>query len=143
MSKKIIGFNKYLGDKGLKNTRQREAVAEVFFSMNGHISAEDLYLKVAKAHPGIGLTTVYRTLKLLTDAGLAKERRFGEPQGVFESEDDGRHHDHLICTRCGKIIEFKEPIIEQMQDDVASRYGFVVSDHKMELYGLCKGCSTA
>ena len=141
--KKIAEMNRYLAEKGLKSTRQRDAVAEIFFSTQGHISAEELYLKVSKSHPGIGLTTVYRTLRLLTEAGLAKERRFGEPQGVFEKEDTERHHDHLICTRCGRIIEFKEPSIEKMQEDVARRYGFVVTDHKMELYGLCKSCSTA
>jgi len=142
MIKRLSDFNRYIEQKGLKSTRQREAVAQVFFSTDGHISAEELYLKVAKSHPGIGLTTVYRTLKLLTDAGLAKERRFGEPQGVFEKEDTGRHHDHLICTRCGKIIEFKEPTIESMQDEVANRFGFVVTDHKLELYGLCRSCSS-
>lgn len=143
MANKIAELNRYIAKKGLKVTRQREAVAEVFFSASGHISAEELYLKVSKSHPGIGLTTVYRTLKLLTEAGLAKERRFGEPQGVYEKEDGDRHHDHLICTRCGKIVEFKEPTIEQMQEDVATRYGFVVTDHKMELYGLCGTCSAA
>jgi len=142
MGKKTTEFNRFIFEKGLKSTKQRDAVAEVFFSTSGHISAEELYLKVAKSHPGIGLTTVYRTLKLLTEAGLAKERRFGE-QGVFEKEDNGRHHDHLICTRCGKIIEFKEPDIEKMQEDVARRYNFVVVDHKMELYGLCRHCSSA
>jgi len=141
MGKKVDGFNKYLSEKGMKNTRQRDAVAEVFFSTNGHISAEELYLKVAKAHPSIGLTTVYRTLKLLTEAGLAKERRFSE-QGVYEKAEADKHHDHLICTRCGRILEFKEPSIEMMQEDVARRYGFVVVDHKMELYGLCRSCST-
>ena len=143
MGKKIAEFNQFIAEKGLKYTRQREAVAEVFFSSNGHLSAEELYMKVAKAHPGVGLTTVYRTLKLLTEAGLAKERRFGEPQGVFEKEDGSRHHDHLICTRCGRIIEFKEPSIEKMQEDVARRYGFAVTDHKMELYGLCRNCCKA
>ncbi len=143
MNKIIKGFNSFLAEKGLKNTRQREAVANVFFSTDGHISAEDLYLKVVKAHPSIGLTTVYRTLRLLTEAGLAKQRRFAEPQGVFEKEDNGRHHDHLICTRCGKIIEFKEQTIEKMQEAVARRYGFSVTDHKMELYGLCRSCSSA
>ncbi|HLB25377.1 MAG TPA: transcriptional repressor [Nitrospirota bacterium] len=140
--KKIAEMNRYLAEKGLKSTRQRDAVAEIFFSTQGHISAEELYLKVSKSHPGIGLTTVYRTLRLLTEAGLAKERRFGEPQGVFEKEDTERHHDHLICTRCGRIIEFKEPSIEKMQEDVARKYGFIVEDHKMELYGLCRDCST-
>ncbi|HEX9860118.1 MAG TPA: transcriptional repressor [Nitrospirota bacterium] len=143
MSGKLAELNKYIASKGMKSTKQRDAVAEVFFSTSGHISAEELYLKVSKTHPGIGLTTVYRTLKLLTEAGLAKERRFGEPQGVYEKNDTDKHHDHLICTRCGKIIEFKEPVIEKMQDDVAKRYGFIVEDHKMELYGLCKSCSTA
>jgi len=143
MSGKLAELNRYIGSKGMKSTKQRDAVAEVFFSTSGHISAEELYLKVSKTHPGIGLTTVYRTLKLLTEAGLAKERRFGEPQGVYEKNDTDKHHDHLICTRCGKIIEFKEPVIEKMQDDVAKRYGFIVEDHKMELYGLCKSCSTA
>lgn len=143
MRDKTAELNRYLASKGMKSTRQRDAVAEVFFSTSGHISAEDLYLMVTKKHPGIGLTTVYRTLKLLTEAGLAKERRFGEPQGVYEKNDTDKHHDHLICTSCGKIIEFKEPSIEKMQDDVAERYGFIVHDHKMELYGLCKTCSTA
>lgn len=142
MKEKVAELNRYIADKAMKSTRQRDAVAEVFFSTTGHISAEELYLKVSKAHPTIGLTTVYRTLKLLKEAGLAKERRFGE-QGVYENEDNDRHHDHLICTRCGKILEFKEPMIEKMQEDVASRYGFVVLDHKMELYGLCRTCSSA
>ena len=143
MSKKIADLNKYLAEKGLKVTRQREAVARIFFATSGHISAEELYMKVAKAHPGIGLTTVYRTLRLLTEAGLAKERWFGDQQGVYEKEDNQRHHDHLICTKCGKIIEFKEPDIEKMQEDVAGKYGFIVTDHKLELYGLCKNCSVA
>lgn len=143
MGDKIAELNRYISAKGLKSTRQRDAVAEVFFNTSGHISAEKLYILVSKDHPGIGLTTVYRTLKLLTEAGLAKERRFAEPQGVYEKEDSDKHHDHLICTRCGDIIEFKEPQIERMQEDVASRYGFIVLDHKMELYGLCKSCSTA
>jgi len=143
MKDKLAELNRFIAGKGLKNTKQREAVAEVFFSTTGHISAEELYQKVSKKHPGIGLTTVYRTLKLLTEAGLAKERRFGEPQGVFEKEDSDKHHDHLICTRCGKIIEFKNPKIEKLQDEVASKYGFVVEDHKMELYGLCSNCTKA
>ncbi len=144
MSKRIADLNRYLAEKGLKVTRQREAVAQVFFDTTGHISAEELYLKVSRSHPGIGLTTVYRTLRLLTEAGLAKERRFAEDtQGVFEKEDTSRHHDHLICTRCGKIVEFKEPLIEKLQEDVAAKHGFSVVDHRMELYGLCKTCRTA
>ncbi len=144
MNKKIADLNRYLADKGLTLTRQREAVAQVFFDTDGHISAEELYIKVSRSYPGVGLTTVYRTLKLLKEAGLAKERRFAEDsQGVFEKEDTARHHDHLICTRCGKIIEFKEPLIEKLQEEVAQKHGFSVEDHKMELYGLCSSCRTA
>lgn len=143
MNKKLADLNRFITEKGLKSTRQRDAVAEVFFSTSGHITAEGLYQKVSRAHPGIGLTTVYRTLKLLTEAGLAKERRFEGPQGVFEKEDTARHHDHIICKRCGKIFEFKEPEIEKLQEAVAERFGFVVEDHKLELYGLCGNCTKA
>ena len=80
MKKQVMEFNRFIAAKGLKNTRQREAVAEVFFSTTGHISAEDLYLKVARLHKGIGLTTVYRTLKLLTEAKLAKGAGSGSPR---------------------------------------------------------------
>ena len=95
----------YLDDHKLKHTRQREAILDVFLSTSGHISSDELYQRVRELHPSIGYTTVYRTMKLLCDAGLAVERNFED--GVTRYEIPHEHHDHLVCVRCGRIIEFE------------------------------------
>lgn len=133
-------FRQYLNDSGLKATRQREAIVQAFFAARGHLSAEDLHRRVSRQHPEIGLVTVYRTLKILAEAGLAKERQFGGNEARYEPVERGSHHDHLICVDCGKIVEFENADIEALQDLVARRHGFSVTDHKLELYGHCRGC---
>ncbi len=130
----------YLADKGLKSTRQRGEILSAFVSAGRHLSAEDLYGLVKKANPGIGYATVYRTLKLLAGAGLAHERRFEDGVTRFEYVAEESHHDHLICTRCGAILEFENEQIEQLQQAVARRNHFLVQSHKLELYGLCSSC---
>jgi Fur family ferric uptake transcriptional regulator len=129
----------YMAKHGLKASRQRDVIADVFFSAGGHLSIEDLLVRARKIDGKVSQATVYRTMKLLTDCGLAHARNFQDGQTRYEVSDH-EHHDHLICTRCGRIVEFVEPKIEQLQDKVASRHGFVVTDHKMELYGLCGDC---
>jgi Fur family ferric uptake transcriptional regulator len=133
-------FQQYLVRSGLKATRQRELIARAFFATSWHISAEALYRRVNGRDRRIGLVTVYRTLKLLKDAGLAHERQFGEGRALFEHATK-RHHDHMICTHCGKITEFENREIEELQQQVARRLGFTMRDHKLELYGLCQGCT--
>ncbi len=128
----------YLEDNNLKHTKQREAILEVFLGVHGHITGEDLYQRVKDRHPGIGYTTVYRTMKLLCDAGLAIERHFDD--GVTRYEVEHEHHDHLVCTRCGKIVEFECQMIESAQDDIVKRYGFRLLRHRHELYGHCPEC---
>ncbi len=128
----------YLEEHSLKNTRQREAILDVFLQATGHVSSDDLFRRVRDEYPNIGYTTVYRTLKLLCDAGLAAERHFDD--GITRYEIAHEHHDHLVCTRCGKIIEFECPMIEETQDEVAARYGFRVLRHRHELYGHCADC---
>ena len=130
----------YLAGQGLKSTKQRNRILEALLASRGHLSADELYLLVRKADPGIGYATVYRTLKLLTDAGLAHERRFADGVTRFERTAAERHHDHLICTSCGKIIEFENQQIENLQRDVAKVNQFAVQSHKLELYGLCAAC---
>jgi Fur family ferric uptake transcriptional regulator len=132
----------YLAGQGLKSTRQRNRILEALLASRGHLSAEELYLLVKKADSRIGYATVYRTLKLLTDAGLAHERRFADGVTRFEQTAAEKHHDHLICTRCGKIIEFENQQIEKLQKDVAKMNQFTVQSHKLELYGLCEACQT-
>ena len=130
----------YLSGEGLKSTRQRDRILEVFVSAGRHMSAEELYLLLRKTDRGIGYATVYRTLKLLSSAGLAHERRFEDGVTRFEYVTAEEHHDHLICTRCGRIIEFENDKIEELQERVARKNKFLVSSHKLELYGVCEGC---
>jgi Fur family ferric uptake transcriptional regulator len=128
----------YLEDHNLKHTKQREAILDVFLEVKGHITAEELFNRVRELHPSIGFTTVYRTMKLLCDAGLAIERHFDD--GVARYEIEHEHHDHLVCTRCGKIVEFECAMIERAQEEIGKRYGFRLLRHRHELYGHCPDC---
>ena len=131
-------LTQYLEDHNLKHTRQREAVLEIFLDASGHITGEEIYTRVRQQHENIGYTTVYRTMKLLCEAGLAVERHFDD--GITRYEIEHEHHDHLVCLRCGKIIEFECSMIESAQQDIADRYGFRVLRHRHELYGHCADC---
>ncbi|BCR05514.1 transcriptional repressor [Desulfuromonas versatilis] len=134
-------FSDYLAQKGLKTTRQREIILDEFLRCPSHLSTEELYLRLRKKHPSIGYATVYRTLKLFAESGIAEERHFGDGQTRYESSTSEEHHDHLVCTACGAILEFEDPRIEQLQDEVARTHGFKISRHRLELYGLCAKCS--
>ncbi len=130
-------FRAYLAQKGLKSTKQRDIIAAKFFSATGHLSIEELLVLAREEYPKVGYATVYRTLKLLTECGLAAERRFGEGQTTYETAGDLEHHDHLICVDCGFVLEFHNEEIEKAQDRVARSFGFNVIRHRHELYGLC------
>lgn len=138
---RIAVFNEFLRKKGLKNTSQRMTILETFLKSKSHYSTEDLYLKLRKDHPRIGYATVHRTLKLFAESGIAVELNFGDGQTRFEPLDAEEHHDHLVCTRCGSIIEFEEPRIERLQEEIATKYNFKIKSHRHELYGLCSACS--
>lgn len=126
----------YLADKRLNTTSQREAIVDQFLKTQDHVSIEELLAKVRRRHPRVGYATVYRTLKLLADSGLAIERHFGDGQSRYEVVGD--HHDHLICASCGLILEFEDDEIEELQEKIARRLGnFTVIRHRHELYALC------
>ena len=126
----------YVEDKRLNVTAQREAIVEMFLRTRDHISIDELLIKVRKRQPRVGYATVYRTLKLLVDSGLAVERQFGDGQARYEVVGD--HHDHLICIKCGLILEFEDDEIERLQERIAARLGgFTVLRHRHELYGTC------
>lgn len=131
----------YIVQHNLKITKQRRAVLEAFLGSEDHVSAEELYKLVTEKEPKIGLATVYRTLSLLTQSGLASELDFGDGQKRYEHKFMHSHHDHMICTECGKIIEFSHPMIEKLQEEVAGRHGFKLTSHKLDLFGLCTECS--
>lgn len=129
---------RYMAEKGLKSTRQRTLIVETFYQAGGHLNVEELLALVREQDARVSAATVYRTMKLLTECGLAHARQFGDGQTRYETAGD--HHDHLICTSCGTIVEFEDEEIEALQLQVAKRHGFLVKHHKMELYGLCSTC---
>ena len=133
-------FLKHIQKSGLKRTAQRDLILEVFLRTEEHLSSEDLYRLVQKEDSNIGQTTVYRTLKLLADAGLAREVRFGDGRTHYEHNYKHQHHDHMICTECGKIIEFYSAELEAIQDRMAAKYKFEPTQHSLRIFGFCADC---
>lgn len=135
-------LEEYISRKRLKTTRQRDMIFDQFFNNSDrHATVEDLYDKIKKTHPRIGYATIYRTLKLFKDCGLAIERNFGEGKTRYEPVTfEGDEHDHLICVKCGKIICFKNSRIEHYSQEVARLNDFEITKYKVELYGHCSSC---
>lgn len=133
-------FDEHIQRSGLRRTAQRDVILEVFLETEDHVTSEDLYWLVRKRDPSVGSTTVYRTLRLLTEAGLAREVRFGDNKTYYEHHYEHQHHDHMICTRCGKVIEFFSAEIEALQDEMAGKYNFRPTHHSLRLWGICSDC---
>jgi Fur family transcriptional regulator, ferric uptake regulator len=133
-------FGRFIAARGLKSTRQRALILETFFGLNGHLSVEELWEAVRRVDARVSVATVYRTMKLLAQSGLATARNFGDGHTRYEAAEGRVHHDHLICTSCEQIVEFENVEIERLQELVAKKHGFRVTSHKMELYGLCRAC---
>ncbi len=138
----IEELKKIVKQKGLKYTEQREIVLNILTNATDHLSAEDVYNKIKIAYPdnNIGIATVYRALSFLEEVDLIASIAFGADGKKYESNAKS-HHDHLICTSCGKIIEFMDSEIEKRQDKIAKKNNFKISSHSMQLYGTCKDCS--
>lgn len=133
-------LHEHMLKRGLRSTDQRKLIVETFFQAPNHISIEELLAQVRQQDPKVGYATVYRTLKLLAECGVAFERKFGDGLTRYELADEASHHDHLICIECATIIEFEEPGIEELQEEVAKRHGFLLRSHKHEMYGVCADC---
>ena len=138
--KKKKAFNDFAASKGLRSTSQRSVILDIFLSTRQHVSVEELYLKIKAGYPAIGQATVYRTLKLFVEAGLAREILLHDGQTRYEHVMSGEHHDHMVCTACNAIIEFEDETIEKLQSEIASRHGFLIRSHKLEVYGVCSNC---
>lgn len=133
-------FEDFLSRKNLRETTQRGVVLDAFLGCEGHLSAEQLYDLVKKKDPTIGQATVYRVLKLISKAGLAREVDFGDGPLRYEHSYKHPHHDHLICHGCGKTVEVMDSVIEELQKRVAEKFGYELTDHEMYLYGFCADC---
>jgi Fur family ferric uptake transcriptional regulator len=136
----LAQFEEFLNSRGLRLTRQRQQIVKSFLAKKEHVSAEELYLRVKKTAPEIGYTTVYRTLKLLAEADLAHARNFQDGFSRYEPAHQIEHHDHLVCRKCGGITEFTNEHIEKMQKNVAKEHGFKITDHTLDIYGVCRDC---
>ena len=133
-------WTEFLRRNGLKTTKQRELIVDVFLKSQGHMSIDEVLARARAENARIGYATVYRTLKLLSEGGIAVMRHFGGSQHtLFElSDQHAHHHDHLICTECGEIFEFENEEIEKLQEQEAERLGgFKIVRHKLEIYGKC------
>jgi Fur family transcriptional regulator, ferric uptake regulator len=137
-------FGRYLREQGLPVTQQREAVAEVVFSSDEHLSVDDIERTLRRSGDRIGKATIYRTLDLLVRSKLVEEHDFGEGFRRYEHRLSRQpDHDHLICLECAAVMEFKSRELRELQDRVASERGFLPHRHKLEIYGLCAACQEA
>jgi Fur family ferric uptake transcriptional regulator len=133
-------FYESLQRKGLKRTAQRDLILDVFLDARGHHSIEELYERVKAVDASVGFTTVYRTLKLLVEYGLAHQVQFGDGYTRYEQGFHYSHHDHLICVECGESTEFFSERLEAVQDEIVRRHGFQMVDHSLRIWGVCQNC---
>lgn len=138
--KEIELFEDYIRSKNLRQSEQRIQVLEVFLKSEKHLTADELYRMVKKKNPSIGTATVYRTLKVLRESGLCRELKLDDGTTRYEHLYGHKHHDHLVCTHCGSLVEVVDPEIEKMQIKLAKAHGFYIKSHKLEMYGICKRC---
>ncbi|MGB5506536.1 MAG: transcriptional repressor [Sulfurovum sp.] len=134
-------FQTLLKENSLKFTKQRELVLKFLYENDGHFTPEDIYTLLKDQYPdvNIGIATVYRTLTLLETSHIASSISFGV-QGKKYEIGLKKHHDHLICTKCGAIIEFFDETIEKRQEEIAKKFNFQMTDHTMKIIGLCEKC---
>ena len=133
----MINNNETLKDAGLKVTHPRTKILDVLQSHPGtHLSADEIHNKLVEHNESIGLATVYRVLTQLELAGLIQKNQFNDNQSNYEIKK--QHHDHLICTKCGKIIEFMNNDLELLQEKISEKYQFRLDSHVMTLFGVCR-----
>ncbi|MGO4987963.1 Fur family transcriptional regulator [Gallicola sp. Sow4_E12] len=136
-------LHELLIQNGYKLTKQRELIFEVLNENKGtHLSPEEIHLIVNKMDKDIGIATVYRTLLLFEELNIAYKLDFDDNRYRYEiaDEDKEHQHHHLICNNCGKVLEVRESLLEEIEKGLLNKYGFVVQDHELKFYGLCSEC---
>lgn len=136
-------FERFLETRGLKLTRQRQAVLNEIFRDHGHFEAEELVTRLHSAVIRVSRATVYRTLELLQECQLVEKLDFGTTRSYYEHISPDAHHDHLICNSCGTVIEFHNSQLEGLQQEVCSRYDFKETHHSLRIFGQCAKCQRA
>lgn len=133
-------FKQFAAAQGLRHSQQRDVVVGAFLRAERHVSTQELYDIVKRKNKGIGYTTVARTLKLMAAAGLCRVVDFGDGLQRFEHQYGHEHHDHLICTACGRFVEIYSRKLEKIQDELVKEHGYEQMSHKLQIFGLCSKC---
>ena len=131
---------RHLRKVGLKQTEQRNTILKTFLETRDHLSTDELHRLVKKKDPHIGITTVYRTLKLLADCGLASEVAFHDGITRYEHQYNRRSHHHMVCTECGTSVEFFSPEVGELEQEIGRKHHFVTTRHTFQIYGICEEC---
>jgi len=134
-------FNKFLRQKCLRQTKQRDEIVKVFLRTERHLSTQELFDIVRKKDKDVGYATVARTLRLLAESGLCRMVNFGDGVQRFEHKYGHEHHDHLICTECGKFVEIYSKKLEKLQEELVTRHGYIQKYHKLDIFGICPRCA--
>jgi len=136
-------FYENLKRAGLKRTQQRELILDTFLATDHHVNVDELIRRVRDVDPTVGYSTVYRTVKIFLECGIADEVRLADDTRRLEPIDHDQHHDHLVCVRCGQATEFFNCHLEMAQKQVTSAYGFKPVRHSLKIYGICRECQLA
>jgi Fur family ferric uptake transcriptional regulator len=133
-------FHQHLKRVGLKQTGQRDVILKSFLEQRDHLSTDELYRQVRKKDAKIGFTTVYRTLKLFAECGLASEVAFHDGIARYEHQYNRRGHNHMVCTECGTSVEFFAPELEKLEQEIGKKYHYLTTRHSFQIYGICDDC---
>jgi Fur family ferric uptake transcriptional regulator len=136
-------LHRHLKRVSLKHTGQRDTILRTFLASREHLSTDELFRLVKKKDPRIGFTTVYRTLKLLGECGLASEVAFHDGIARFEHQYNRRSHHHMVCTKCGSSVEFFSPEVGRLEREIGRKHHYLTTRHTFQIYGLCESCRKA
>ncbi len=133
-------LHRHLKQVGLKQTAQRNTILRTFLETRDHLSTDELYRLVQKKDAHIGYTTVYRTLKLLAECGLASEVAFHDGIARYEHQYNRRSHHHMVCTQCGSSVEFFSQEVRELEKEIGHKYHYLTTRHTFQIYGVCEEC---
>jgi len=140
VEREIQRFRQFLAQQGLKLTSERTALVREIFATHYHFEADELLMKMKQANVKISRATIYRTLELLVKSGMVRRVHLGEDHYHYEHVTGNSHHDHLICTTCGSVIEFHDPVLEQRQREICEKKRFTPTFHNLQILGVCDSC---
>ena len=136
-------FRKFLQEGQYRITPERFDVLDAVLAWNDHFDADNLFIYLKNNGSKVSRATVYKTLALLHECGLVSRYRFSQGHAQYEKTTDRPHHDHMVCTKCGKIVEFENARVERLQDDACAQYGFSPMYHSFQIFGVCLECRTS